>query len=200
MKAWSESALLWVGLVTLLSACGSDPVPRPRGYFRIDLPEQRYSSWDPGCGYAADLPDQCRPIPAHAKERICWYDLRFPQYHATVHLTYRKISDDLAELVEDAHDFKRKHETKAARIGQERVLRDTARVFGTLFDVEGDVASPMVFYLTDSTDHFLYGALYFKARPNADSLAPVTERLRADMRHFVATLRWTDDAPSGAAR
>ena len=72
-----------------------------------------------------------------------------------------------------------------------RLLRPDARVFGTRFLVEGDVASPCVFYLTDSTDNFLYGALYFDAPPNADSLAPVTERLRADIDRFAATLRWS---------
>lgn len=123
-----------------------------------------------------------------------WYDLRFTHQRATIHLTYSPVQGDLPELIENAHDFKRKHEAKAARIRSERVWRPEARVFGTLFDVEGDVASPFVFYLTDSTANFLYGALYFDTRPNADSLAPVTDRLRADMRHFAATLRWASSA------
>jgi gliding motility-associated lipoprotein GldD len=100
------------------------------------------------------------------------------------------VHGDLGRLVRDAHDLKATHEPKATRIANEHVVRDSARVFGTLFDLEGDVASPMIFYLTDSTDHFLYGALYFNARPNADSLAPVTDRLRKDLRHFVGTLAW----------
>ena len=77
-----------------------------------------------------------------------------------------------------------------AKIRSARVLHDSVRVFGTYFEVEGDVASPMVFYLTDSTANFLYGSLYFDARPNADSLAPVTERIRQDMRHLMGTVRW----------
>lgn len=93
-------------------------------------------------------------------------------------------------MIEDAHAFKDKHEAMAARIRSERVERDSARVFGTLFDVEGNVASPMVFYLTDSTTRFLYGSLYFDARPNADSLEPVTGRIREDLRHFANTLSW----------
>ena len=80
------------------------------------------------------------------------------------------------------------------KISTERVLRDSARVFGNVFDVEGAVASPLVFYMTDSTKNFLYGALYFSAEPNADSLAPVTTRLREDLRHLVGTLRWTEGA------
>ena len=131
-------------------------------------------------------------VPQHADERRCWFNLTYPRYKATVHLTYRSVQGDLARLLEDAHDLKSKHEAKAYRIGTERVSRDSARVFGTLFDVEGDVASPMVFYLTDSTTNFLYGALYFRARPNADSLAPITARIRDDIRHFAATLRWAE--------
>ena len=102
------------------------------------------------------------------------------------------MQGNLPQLIEDAHGFKAKHEALAAKIGRERVLREEDRVFGTLFDVEGDVASPMVFYLTDSTANFLYGALYFDTRPNADSLAPVTERLREDVRHMAATLKWRE--------
>jgi gliding motility-associated lipoprotein GldD len=93
-------------------------------------------------------------------------------------------------LIQDAHGFKNTHQALAAKVTHQRVLRDSARVFGTVFNVEGDVASPMVFYLTDSTSNFLYGALYFDKRPNADSLAPVTARLRSDMQRMIATLAW----------
>jgi hypothetical protein len=89
------------------------------------------------------------------------------------------VNGQLDAIINDAHTFKDKHGEKATRIKSERMLRDSSRVFGTLFDVEGDVASPFVFYLTDSTDNFLYGALYFDSRPNADSLGPVTDRIRA---------------------
>lgn len=119
--------------------------------------------------------------------------MRFPAQRATVHLTWSPVGGQLPELINDAHAFKSTHEAKAVKIGSERVLRDSVRVFGSVFNVEGDVASPLVFYFTDSTDNFLYGALYFDARPNADSLAPVTERLRSDMRHMAATLRWERD-------
>ena len=184
-------AICGLALAGLVVACGNDPVPRPRGYFRIDLPEQGSTRFDSDC-FTAEVPEAARMVPQHADERRCWFNLTYPGYKATVHLTYRSVQGDLARLLEDAHDLKSKHEAKAYRIGTERVSRDSARVFGTLFDVEGDVASPMVFYLTDSTTNFLYGALYFRARPNADSLAPITARIRDDIRHFAATLRWAE--------
>ena len=125
---------------------------------------------------------------------VCWTDLVFPGQRAAVHMTWRSVHGDLPELINDANEFKAKHESMATRIKTEEVLRDSARVFGTLFDVDGNVASPMVFYLTDSTTNFLYGALYFDVRPNSDSLAPVTERIRADIRRFAHTLHWSGPA------
>ncbi|MBK6829716.1 MAG: hypothetical protein IPG92_02750 [Flavobacteriales bacterium] len=184
--------------LTVLMGCGDDPLPKPHGWFRIDLPEQAYAPWTDSATFQAEIPTYAVLVPRAAKADARWFDMRFKQQRATAHMTWSPVNGRLAELIEDAHIFKATHEAKAAKIDRERVLRDSARVFGTLFDVEGEVASPMVFYLTDSTDNFLYGALYFDSPPNADSLAPVTERLREDIRHFVATLRWAAGGPSGA--
>lgn len=184
------SATLLIAVLGL--GCGDDATPRPKGWPRLDLPPQAYAAWrQEGAPFSAELPVYARMAERKAEGGTRWYDLRFAGQRATVHLTHTAVQGNLPELVEDAHEFKRKHQAKASRIGSERVLRPQERVFGTLFDVDGDAASPFVFYLTDSVAHFLYGALYFDARPNADSLAPVTGRLRADMRHFASTLQWT---------
>ena len=170
--------------------CRTEPIPKPRAYFRIDLPEQTYTTWHAPNSLTAEIPAYAVIRPGRSENRSKWYDLHFPGQRAIVHLTHSTVEDDLFALIEDAHAFKTTHEEKAARILRDRILRPDAHVFGTVFDVDGDVASPMVFYVTDSTDHFLYGALYFNTRPNADSLAPVTERIRADVRHLLSTLEW----------
>jgi gliding motility-associated lipoprotein GldD len=188
MKRRANGLLL---IAALLIGCDDDAVPRPKGWPRLDLPASSHERWQQdGAPFSTELPAYAQIAERKAEGAARWYDLRFAGQRATVHLTYSAVQANLPELIEDAHEFKRKHEAKAARIRSERMLRDSARVFGTLFDVEGDVASPCVFYLTDSTDHFLYGALYFDAPPNADSLAPVTARLRSDIRHMAATLEW----------
>lgn len=176
--------------VLFLVGCSDPPTPKPRGWFRIDLPTQEYVAQTTSAPFTAELPSYARLAARQQNEQVKWFDLRFAKQRATVHLTWTPVNGNLPQLIEDAHAFKAKHEALAAKIDRERVLREEVRVFGTLFDVEGDVASPMVFYLTDSTANFLYGALYFDTRPNADSLAPVTARLRDDVRHMAATLKW----------
>jgi gliding motility-associated lipoprotein GldD len=186
----TPEALSTLLLLAVLTACGDEPVPKPRGWFRIDLPEKRYAYWEDEHSFGAELPAYARMVPRRQEGTSTWYDLRFPGQRATVHLTWTRVEGNVQDLIEDAHAFKGKHEARADRVARERVLRPDARVFGTIFDVEGDVASPAVFYLTDSTTHFLYGALYFDTRPNADSLAPVTQRMREDLRHIAGTLVW----------
>jgi gliding motility-associated lipoprotein GldD len=56
--------------------------------------------------------------------------------------------------------------------------------------VEGNAATARQFYLTDSSRHFLRGALYFDTAPNSDSLAVVNDFLQEDMLHLIQTLRW----------
>ncbi len=186
----------------LLSACGNDPVPKPRGYFRIDLPPDSTLTFTGNCPFSAEIPTYSLMMKGvgngNGGSSTCWTDLVFPGLRGEVHMTWRAIHGDLPELINDAHEFKAKHEVLATRIRTEEIRRDSARVFGTLFAVDGNVASPMVFYLTDSTDNFLYGALYFDVRPNADSLAPVTGRIRKDIARFAHTLRW--QYPAGAVQ
>ena len=190
MSARIERTGLACLLALAMMGCRPEPSPKPRGYFRIDLPAQEYTAWNVEAPFAAEVPVYAKVRPNRQEPNVRWYDLVFPYQRATVHLTWSRVGNDLDQLIEDAHTFKDKHGAKAARIRSERLLRPEDRVFGNLFEVDGDAASPMVFYLTDSTDHFLYGALYFNSRPNADSLAPVTDRIRQDIRHMVGTLQW----------
>lgn len=189
---------LLLGLALVLASCGQDPVPKPHGYFRIDLPPDSARTMDSPCPWSAEVPDYALLVKGGgntaATGEACWTDLVFPGQRAAIHMTWRRIQGDLPELIHDAHEFKDKHEVLATRIRTETFINDSARVYGTLFDVEGNVASPAVFYLTDSTGNFLYGALYFDVRPNADSLAPVTARIRDDIRRLARTLRWQDTA------
>jgi gliding motility-associated lipoprotein GldD len=186
-----SSLLPALTLCAILAGCGDpDPVPKPRGYFRIDLPPQEYVPWLEEGAMAMEVPANARMVKRREEAGSRWYDLRYPDQRATVHLTWTPVQGQLMDLITDAHAFRTTHEARAARMGVQRIRRPEQRVFGNIYHAEGDVASPLVFYLTDSTDNFLYGALYYDVRPNADSLAPVTQRIREDVAHFVGTLEW----------
>jgi gliding motility-associated lipoprotein GldD len=165
--------------------------PRPRGYCRIDFPEKHYRKYDSICPYTFEIPVYSHMTrDAHSGTEPCWLNLEFPKFKATIHLSYKYVNNDLAKHLENSHYFANKHQVKATGLDEITILRDSAKVYGLLFDIGGNTASTLQFYLTDSTRHFLRGALYFNSVPNIDSLKIVVDFLRADVLHLINTTQW----------
>ncbi|WP_370584510.1 gliding motility lipoprotein GldD [Parapedobacter sp. ISTM3] len=176
------------------AACTSaDYSPKPRGYFRIEFPERAYHHFSPDCPYAFDMPDYATIEPDRtADAQPCWVDVRFPQFNARIHLSYVPVTnrETFNELVEDARTFAFNHTVKATAIDQQRISRPDAGVYGLKYEIKGNAASSIQFFLTDSTDHYLRGALYFHEKPRLDSIQPVLDYIRADIDTLIQTLRW----------
>ncbi|MCD6331996.1 MAG: hypothetical protein J7L89_01860 [Bacteroidales bacterium] len=120
-----------------------------------------------------------------------FFNLRFPQFHSRLYLTYIRIHNhNLSQLIEDAHQLVFKHTVVADAIGQTRYENPEHHTFGILFDIKGNTASSVQFFITDSTRNFFRGSLYFNTEPNKDSLAPVISFLRKDVSVLMESLEW----------
>jgi gliding motility-associated lipoprotein GldD len=189
-------SLFLLASLAFVSCDNDDEVysPRPRGYFRINFPEKHYRVYDSICPYSFEIPTYSHMAQdKHNGADPCWLNLEFPRFKATVHLSYKEVSNDLAKHLENSHYFANKHQVKATGLDEIAILRDSAQVYGLLFDIGGNTASTLQFYLTDSTHHFLRGALYFNSVPNIDSLKIVVDFLREDVLHLINTTRWKKD-------
>lgn len=80
------------------------------------------------------------------------------------------------------------HTIKAESIQEKYFKKD--QIFGLIYYIEGNTASSTQFFVTDSTRHFLRGALYFNQHPDKDSLAPVISYLREDIVNLMETVRF----------
>ncbi len=182
-----------VGLLSLsLSSCSDVPQPKPRGYFRIALPEKQYVSLDSMSYYSFEYPVYSPITPDfHSIEEKEWINIEFPSFKGTIHLSYKKVENNLSDYIEDSYQMITKHITKATGIRDSVVIDADRDVYGLMYFIEGEgVASPMQFYLTDSVSHFMRGSLYFNVYPNNDSLRPVIDFITNDARHLVNTLNW----------
>lgn len=183
--------------VLVISGCidfgneGPPPVPRPRGYMRIGFPEKKYVTYDSTCPFRFDIPDYSivRKSP-QAGDHPCWLDWYFPRYKATVYLTYQEVNKNIDTLVGTSWELTQKHIVKAGGLRDSLIKRNGDHVYGDVIDLGGNAASPVQFYLTDSTHHFVRGSLYFFARPNADSLAPVLDFIKPDIYRMAQSLKW----------
>jgi len=184
-------------LAVLAAACGGGAVaPKPHGYLRTDFPDKTYCPFDSaGFPYRFDRPAYARIVPDTQSYRYepYWINMRVPACNATLHISYKRIQNNLAELLDDTHAFTYRHGVKAEAISEMPFVNEAKNVFGLLYEIDGNVASAVQFYATDSVRHFLRGSLYFMATPNRDSLMPSVAFLTADIERLMQTLEWKGD-------
>jgi gliding motility-associated lipoprotein GldD len=188
-----KTSLIYLLVSFVLVACSSNPIPKPRGYFRIELKDKDYITYQSDCPVELEIPvySKIELFPSESTDS-CWFNLYFPRHKARIHLTYLSIHGDLDKYLEDAYQFAFKHEMKANAIKSKSVSFPEKQVNGLVYELTGNVASPLQFYVTDSAHHFLRGALYFNHKPNPDSIAPVLDYLTDDVIHLMETINWRD--------
>lgn len=177
-----------------LSSCKEEKIPKPRGYFRIDFPEHTYRRFDSGFPYSFEFPEYALVLPhVSTSTKPYWIDVVFPAYRAEINISYYSSADtSLSVFFNDSRKFAYKHTIKADAIQEEVFINEEDSVFGSWYEIEGNAASSVQFYLTDSNRHFFRGALYFNVLPNKDSLFPVVQFIKEDIVHMVQSFTWTD--------
>ncbi len=182
------------GTVFTFPSCSNDYTPKPRGYFRIALPEKKYILLDSVYPFRFEYPSYAvitnDPISPQEKN---WINIEMPVFHGRIHISYKPLTDknSLVRFTEDSRTLALKHMSKASGIRQIAINDPKRRVYGLVYEINGmGAASPYQFYLTDSTRHFMRGSLYFDVIPNNDSLAPVIDCVKSDIQHLFETINW----------
>lgn len=182
---------LFLMLIVFFSSCEENYSPKPRAYFRIELPKKNYQNYASDCPYTFAYPTYAKVITDNRpNSEKCWINIDYPQFDARIHISYKHVEKNLAKYLEDSRTLTYKHIVKASDIREDIVTDDSSKVYGLIYDVKGDAASPMQFYLTDSTQHFLRGSLYFNSAPNYDSILPVLEFIKKDVYYMMNTFEW----------
>jgi gliding motility-associated lipoprotein GldD len=180
-------------LSVLFTSCDEEYTPKPRGYFRIDLPENSYQTIETNCPFSFDYSTFAKADVYNGNQiENCWYNINYPKLNATIHLSYTPIENkgDLEQQLSNSRTLVYKHTVKADGIEEVPISYESKKVYGLLYNLSGNSASQMQFYLTDSTKHFLRCALYFNSSPNADSTAPVLNFISKDIDRFIETFHW----------
>jgi gliding motility-associated lipoprotein GldD len=216
-QLFCRSALPYTLLLAFccLTACNSNYTPKRRGYFRIDFPPHTYQTFDrPDFPFSFDYPVYANIVKDSSffdsiPENPYWINVDFPRFNARIYVSYKQIGkftsnrkeagNTFDKLTDDAFKMTYKHTVKASSIDQS-VIHTPNGVGGVFFHVGGNAATAQQFFLTDTTRHFLRGALYFDSTPNEDSLAIVNNFLQKDLDHLIATFKWKTAAPAHASK
>jgi len=167
-------------------------LPKPRGYFRIDLPEKGYVKVDTIERYSFECPQYAMVTPdPYSPDEKNWVNIEMPAFKGSIHLTHKDVNDNLGDYLEDVHVMITKHLQKANGVHDSLIVNEEHKVYGLLIEMDGKgVATPLQFYLTDSTRNFVRGALYFNFLPDNDSMQPVISFIREDIDQLINTFEW----------
>lgn len=176
--------------------CGSgkkEYSPKPTGFNRIDLPEVAYQPLKEDHPYyfeysksAIIQKDTFRNAEPH------WIVVYYPKLNARIQFTYKQIKGDkqrLQNMIDDAFKLAFKHDRKAYSIS-DKLLTTKDGKKALIFELEGEVPSHYQFLVTDTTQHFLRGAVYLMTATQNDSLRPVVDYVKQDCLHLLETLKW----------
>lgn len=178
---------LFLLLSILLSSCGGEVLPKPKGFLRLEYPTPKYAKVQSDCPYAFDKNELAIIDP---QRQNCWINLDYPALNATLHLSYVPVNDNLMQLLEDVQKLTYEHAVKADAIDPTTYENVRQNVYGRVYEVSGNAASQAQFYVTDSLKHFLTGSLYFNAKPNYDSIYPAVNYIKKDIRALIESLEW----------
>ena len=194
MKNKVSILLVALAIAVIAFSCNSDDnyLPKPRGYFRIDLPEKAYTKVDTIEKYSFECPNYALVTPdIYSPNEKNWVNIEMPQFKGSIHMTHKPVNGNLGEYLEDVHTMVVKHLQKANGMRDSLIVNEEHNVYGMFIEMDGKgVATPMQFYLTDSTKNFVRGALYFNFQPDNDSMQPVINFIRADIDHLINTFEW----------
>ena len=193
MKVIKYSSRLALVLLcgVFLWSCGSSPTPKPRGYFRLNFPEKEYRVFDSIYPFKFDCPVygtiKVQDSQGYSGD---WLNIDFPKYKARIHLSYLDVAGNLNVMIEDTRSLVYKHTVKADAIDEQVFSNPQKKVYGILYDIKGNSASSVQFFLTDSVRHYIRGALYFRCEPNKDSLSPAVDFFRKDVVAMIESFEW----------
>lgn len=198
-KEFHSNIFLVLLLLAFIVGCKQNtPTPKPKGYFRIDLPVK-----DSVRTFFMDVCDFTFQYPNYADieqdtlyfdekpDHPCWLNIQYPMLNGMVHMSYKPLSENnLEQLTEDYHRMKNKHVVKADFIDDAEIRDTVNHKYGLISSVGGNVASAYQFYITDSVHHYVRGSLYFKTQANADSLKPSVQFVRTDLIDMMESWQW----------
>ncbi len=190
--------VIMVVLVFIVAGCGDNvPQPKPHAYPRVYYPEKKFQKFDTVAPFSFQYPVYAR-IEEHEDylrgANPFWYNLHYLPFNATLHLSYKAFNsrDEFDKLFEDTRKLAYKHDIKAEEIDQIEVQNSTTNTTGIIYELKGNTATNLNFYISDGKKHFLRGALYFNAKTEIDSIQPVFEFLKYDIIRMIETTKWKD--------
>ncbi len=183
----------------LLQSCGNnDFTPKPHAYPRVYFPEKKYQTFDSVAPYSFLYPVYANIQDYNKTENdfhSFWYNINYLPFNATLHLSYLPFTDrnEFNNLFDDTRKLVYKHDIKAEEIEETEIYNPKNQISGIIYELKGNTATNLNFYVSDSKKHFLRGALYFNSQTEIDSIQPVFDFLKEDIIKMIESTQFNQN-------
>ena len=174
-----------------VSSCNRSTTPKPYAYTRLNIPDTTYTTFKQnGFPFTFALSENATFIQKESKNAATWFNIQYPTLNATIHCTHYTIKNNLHELSDESQRIVYRHASQADAIPERAYENAEKNLYGVLYELHGNTASPLQFILTDSTQNFFRASVYFNASPNQDSIAPVLDYISTDVIRLIESVEW----------
>ena len=177
----------------ILGSCKEDPTPKPKGYLKLEYPDAEYKKYLSDCPFTFDINTSTEIEKPRGGGNYCGMNLSYPHLKGKIHITYIGVDKELlTKSLKESQNLTQTHAQKAESIGTYPFEDKAHDRYGMVYEIEGDAASPVQFYITDNKKHFLRGAAYFNTKPNYDSILPAAQYLKKDIQILMESVQWKE--------
>jgi len=192
-----KSKFLFFFLIALSTSCSSDYSPKPRGYFYIELPKPIYRDFVRYPFFKCSISNQMivkelkNESQGGKKNSEIGFNLNYPRLHAQIFCSYRKIiPSDFLVLSETDRRTIDILKQKAKGVTEAAYSHPEQKVYGQMYEIQGNPVSPIQFVISDSTHSYFKGILYFDTVLDRDSIAPVLAYITKDVQVMIESFQW----------
>jgi gliding motility-associated lipoprotein GldD len=178
--------ILFILISLIFISCNTNILPKPKAYLSLEYPKKEYTKLSLERPYSFEVLKNTTLV----DDKNNWLKINYPNLKASIDITYRPVENNLNELLAEAEKLVFKHAVKAEQIIPKDFVNPKRRVFGSLYEITGNAASHLQFHVTDSTNNFIKGSLYFYVKPNYDSILPAVSYIKKDILRLIETLEW----------
>ncbi|MAU30909.1 MAG: hypothetical protein CMC36_03250 [Flavobacteriaceae bacterium] len=181
-------SLFFFTLITF--SCNEPNLPKQNGFLRIEFKEPYYTIHE----------EIDNPFNFYYNSNYTYIDhigsdqflFDYKDLNLSLNLSFYSIKTKL-DLEKKSRDFSLildTHIKKSNGIVLREYDNDVNRMFGKLYEMKGDVASPIQFYLTDSVSNFISGSVNLKFKSNYDSIYPSIQYVKNDILVLFESINW----------
>ena len=188
---FSDKILFLFGFLLFLFSCDeTNYLPREKGFLRLEFEKPTYDTFSnesSGLNFIYNDAYSTFEIVSDEKIVLGYKDIKIRIVLSDVEL---ESLSSFEESIQNFYMFLEPHRKKSNQISIKEFTSADNNRFAKVFEMRGPVASPLQFYVTDSTNHFLFGSMNIMERSDYDSIYPSIMYVKNDIFSIIESVNW----------